>query len=106
MVCCHRLLGSTGVGPSQSTGGGIMADRVTASVGVPVTLSALVQDCGEPMGYDTDALVPVGTEWILHQGPAIPHFDPESMSGMERGDADGEEGWGFGHYFSRARQGF
>jgi hypothetical protein len=72
---------------------GIMADRVRARVGIPVTLSALVQDRGERDGYDTDRFVPVGTEWILHQGPAMPDFEPESMTGRERGDTGGEADW-------------
>jgi hypothetical protein len=73
---------------------GIMASRVRAPVGTPVTLSALVQDRGKRMGYDVDSLLfPVGTEWILHRGPALIHFDPESMPGSERGDA-GDAGEG------------
>jgi hypothetical protein len=71
---------------------GITADRITTSVGTPVTLSAFVQDRGERMGYDVDSLLfPVGTAWILHQGPSMPEFEPEMMSGRER-DQDGEGG--------------
>lgn len=79
-------------GPESVDREGIVANRVTARVGIPVTLSALVQDRGERMGYDVDSLLfPVGTTWILHQGPAAIHFEPESMSGRERGD-QGEGG--------------
>ncbi|MBL4821496.1 MAG: hypothetical protein JKY98_10995 [Gammaproteobacteria bacterium] len=66
---------------------GIMASRVTASVGTPVTLSAFVQDRGKRSGYGVDSLFPVGTTWILHQGPAIPDFETESISGHDRGEA-------------------
>lgn len=79
-------------GPESTDREGIMANRVTTSVGSPVTLSAFVQDRGERMGYDVDSLIfPVGTTWILHQGPAMPEFEPEMMSGRER-DQDGEGG--------------
>lgn len=34
------------------------------------------------MGYDIESLLfPVGTSWILHQGPAAIHFELESMPG-------------------------
>ena len=55
-----------------------MADRVTARVGTPVELSALVQDRGEREPYDTDrALYPVHATWLHHQGPGAVHFDPQ-----------------------------
>jgi hypothetical protein len=28
--------------------------------------------------------IPLGTEWILHQGPAVPQFDQAAISGRER----------------------
>ena len=101
-------------GPESVDREGVMADRVMASVGIPVTLSALVQDRGEREGYDTDALVPLGTEWILHQDPAsahdhdtetvrfgavheaLAHFDPMSVSGRERAEMMMDKGDGEG----------
>jgi hypothetical protein len=83
-------------GPESTDREGIMANRVTARVGVPVTLSALVQDRGERMGYDTDAVVPVGTEWILHSGPVMPEFEPEMVTGRQRSDMMGDKGNGEG----------
>ena len=77
-------------GPESTDREGIYAAKVKAKVGVPVTLSAYVQDRGNRSGYEVDSLyVPVGTNWILHQGPvgARPTFDPQSISGRERAKA-------------------
>jgi hypothetical protein len=77
-------------GPESTDRQGIMADRVMAQVGTPVTLSALVQDRGERMGYDVDSLLfPVGTEWIRHQGPAMIEFSPQMTRGRDRDDGEG-----------------
>ena len=77
-------------GPESTDRQGIMADRVMARVGTPVTLSALVQDRGERMGYDVDSLLfPVGTEWIRHQGPAMIEFSPQMTRGRDRDDGEG-----------------
>jgi hypothetical protein len=91
-------------GPESIDREGIMADRITTSVGTPVTLSALVQDRGERMGYDVDSLLfPLGTTWILHQGPGAVHFEPESMSGERGGEGeDGESGMSGGDGWSVA----
>lgn len=71
---------------------GITADKITASVGKPVSLTAYAQDRGERDEYDElDQLIfPVGTEWILHQGPAMVDFESEKITGRER--AEGGEG--------------
>lgn len=71
---------------------GIYAPQVTASVGKPVTLSAFVQDRGNRRQYEEldSFYFPVGTEWILHQGPAIPEFDHAAVTGRDRGES-GEE---------------
>lgn len=63
---------------------GPMADRVTARVGEPVTLSLLTVDRGEREGGE---LVPVTTTWLWHQGPAEIQFSTESE--LIEG-----EGWG------------
>jgi hypothetical protein len=84
-------------GPEAIDSEGVYAERITASVGEPVTLMAYAQDRGEREGYEVDSLTfPVGSEWLLHQGPAIPDFQPVKVSGEERG-ANGEgsldDGW-------------
>lgn len=76
---------------------GIYASKITTAVGKPLNLSAYVQDRGEREGYEVKSLLfPVGTEWILHQGPAKPDFETAAISGRERGQGDGGEmgnGW-------------
>jgi hypothetical protein len=80
-------------GPEATDREGIYASRLTAAVGKPVTLSALIQDRGERDEYeleqDTFAL---GTEWIMHQGPGNVSFDVAKVTGRERGAAGGESG--------------
>jgi hypothetical protein len=55
---------------------GPMAERVMATVGTPVTLSALVQDRGRRYGLAEREVYPVRAEFILHQGPAAIDVDP------------------------------
>ena len=97
MSSAPRALGSlnpavrfTRDGPEGSGREGVMGPRVTASVGTPVTLSAYVQDRGARGQYEVDNLYQVGTEWILHQGPAIPEFESAAMTGRAREEAAGE----------------
>jgi len=73
-------------GPESTDREGIYAPRLTAKVGEPVTLRAYIQDRGERDEYsELDRTVfPLGTEWILHQGPAVPEFDQAAISGRER----------------------
>lgn len=73
---------------------GIRAQRISASVGKPVTLSAYIQDRGDRGQYDVAQMYPLGTEWILHQGPAIPNIEQAKISGRERRSQDGEGGEG------------
>jgi hypothetical protein len=47
-----------------------------ATVGTPVTLSALVQDRGRRYGLAEREVYPVRAEFILHQGPAAIDVDP------------------------------
>lgn len=78
-------------GPESNDREGIYAPRITASVGKPVTLSAFAQDRGNRDGYEVESLYfPVGTEWILHQGPAKVDFNPEKITGRERAKSGGE----------------
>jgi hypothetical protein len=82
-------------GPETMDREGIMADRVTTSVGTPVALSALVQDRGERVGYDVDSLLfPVGTTWIRHQGPGEIEFEPMREQVESETDGEGGQGWG------------
>lgn len=75
---------------------GIYADKITASVGKPVTLTAYAQDRGERDEYPEleQTIFPLGTEWILHQGPARPDFSVEKITGRERAAAgEGMSEW-------------
>jgi hypothetical protein len=75
-------------GPESTDREGIRAPLLSATVGKPVTLSAFVKDRGERRGYDVESLFfPVGTEWILHQGPAVPVFERAAVSGRDRGES-------------------
>ena len=95
MSSAVRALGSlnpdirfTEGGPVGSGREGVMGPRVNAKVGTPVTLAAMVKDNGERAGYDLDTnYFPIGTEWILHQGPSLPVFEPAMTSGRDRGEA-------------------
>jgi hypothetical protein len=72
---------------------GIYRSRITTSVDSPVLLSAFIQDRGNRAGYDVEKLLyPMGSEWILHQGPAVPEFERSKISGSEREEEDGEGG--------------
>jgi len=73
---------------------GIYAKKVTASVGKPVSLTAYVQDRGNRSDYDDvkSIIVPLGTEWILHQGAGKVDFEPESITGRDRAKAGEDEG--------------
>ena len=72
---------------------GIYAARITTSVGDPVTLSAYIQDRGNRADYEVEQLLfPLGTAWILHQGPAVPDFEQAEITGRERAEEAGESG--------------
>lgn len=84
-------------GPETTDREGIYAAKITASVGNPVTLTAYAQDRGNRADYEVESLTfPLGTEWIMHQGPSRPDFESEKITGRERGE-DGEgsmsDGW-------------
>jgi len=78
---------------------GPMAERLMASVGQPVTLTALVQDRGERYGLAEQEFYPVRAEFILHQGPAEIDFDPPTVTvGDQMPSSEGAgsvaNGWG------------
>jgi hypothetical protein len=80
-------------GPESVDREGIYGPRIMASVGKPVTLSAFAQDRGNRDGYEVESLLfPVGTTWLLHQGPAMPDFEPAAVSGRDRAKDSGEAG--------------
>ena len=81
-------------GPESTDPVGIYASRITTTVGAPVTLSALVQDRGNRADYeDNESLFyPLGTEWMLHQGPAEPNIENAKITGCERAQEGGESG--------------
>jgi hypothetical protein len=79
-------------GPESNDMVGIYAPRVSTKVGQPVTLKAYMQDRGSRHKYPEDNemfFYPLGTEWILHQGPAVPDFDPAWITGSDRKEGDG-----------------
>jgi hypothetical protein len=88
-------------GPESRGPEGPWTERVTASVGQPVTLTAYVQDRGERYGLTDELWVPVRAEFLIHQGPAgvEAKFDPptvtvEPMVGEGEGAASGQPQWG------------
>jgi hypothetical protein len=77
---------------------GIYANKVMASVGKPVTLTAYAQDRGERDQYPEleQTIFPLGTEWIMHQGPvgSTIDFSVEAITGRERSEAgEGMSDW-------------
>ena len=83
----HPAIRFTPEGPMTVGPEGQYAERVRAQVGVPVTLSALVQDRGERYGLAEKEIYPVHATWILHQGlPAV-------QLSAETSTVD-SEGWG------------
>jgi len=73
---------------------GIYAPRINTSVGSPVTLTAYVQDRGVRAAYPQNKSLyyPLGTEWIMHQGPvgASPKFSEALITGADRANRGGE----------------
>jgi hypothetical protein len=78
-------------GPESRGPEGPTAERVMASVGTPVTLTALVQDRGERYGLAEEMFYPVRAEFLLHQGPAQIEFDPPMVT-VEAADGSASEG--------------
>lgn len=73
---------------------GIMAAKITTSVGTPITLTAYVQDRSNREAYpDNNEFLyyQVGTEWVFHQGPAAPDFSNALVTGQDRIEEYGSE---------------
>jgi hypothetical protein len=85
----HPLVRFTPDGPIAEGPEGQRAVPVSARVGTPVTLSALVKDNGARYQLAEKEVYPVHATWILHQGPvgARVQFSQE-MATLE------SEGWG------------
>jgi hypothetical protein len=68
---------------------GIYAESMTTSMGKPITLTAYAQDRGNRRDYEElkQTIFLLGTEWILHQGPARPDFSSEKITGRDRAKA-------------------
>jgi hypothetical protein len=83
---------------------GPWGEPVTARVGRPVTLAALVQDRGERQGLTDHGrgggpFVPVRATFVMHQGPAgaEPMFEPATVTVQPYGDSGegaGQAQWG------------
>jgi len=72
-------------GPESTDSVGIYAAPATTTVGEAVTLSALIQDRGNRVGYEgVDEFYAPGTGWVLHQGPAIPEIETPNVRGRMR----------------------
>ncbi len=72
-------------GPESTDSVGIYAAPKTTTVGDPVTLSALIKDRGNRVGYEgVDEYYAPGTGWVLHQGPAIPEIETPDVPGRMR----------------------
>jgi hypothetical protein len=85
-------------GPEAADVEGIYAARITTKVGKPVTLTAYVQDRGKRAAYPENEMLlyPLGTEWIMHQGPAAPEFSQARVTGRERASEGGGESGNMG----------
>ena len=85
----HPAVRFTPNGPESRGPHGVASEPVRAKVGVPVTLTAMVEDRGVRESYEgvDKSVFPVNATWELHQGPAEVSFDPQTS----RVEA---EGWG------------
>jgi hypothetical protein len=78
-------------GPESTDREGVYASRINTSVGKPVTLSAYVQDRGERASFEgIKSVYPLGTEWVMHQGPAAPKIETARITGRQRASGAGE----------------
>jgi hypothetical protein len=75
-------------GPESVDPVGIYAEPKVVSVGEPLTLSAHIQDRGVRDQYagNDQLYYPLGTYWVMHQGPAVPEIEIGEMRGRDRAD--------------------
>ena len=68
---------------------GIYSEPKVVSVGESLTLSAQIQDRGIRYGYEgVEPYYAPGSEWLLHQGPAVPDIETARISGRKRAQED------------------
>ena len=83
-------------GPEAANVQGMFAAPMETSVGDSITFTAYVQDRGNRQAYPENKMMlyPLGTEWVLHQGPtgAVPEFSVPLITGRERAQQVGESG--------------
>ena len=79
-------------GPESVDPEGIYAEPEVVTVGQPLTLSAYIQDRGVRDQYaGNDRLYyPLGTFWVMHQGPAKPEIENAEIRGRERAENAGD----------------
>ena len=77
-------------GPESIDPVGIHAEPKMAKVGEPITLSAFMQDRGVRNKYvgNERMYYPLGTYWVMHQGPAKPEIETQEITGRERAEND------------------
>lgn len=77
-------------GPESVDPAGMYAEPKTVSVGEPLTLSAFIQDRGVRDRYEGNDRMyyPLGTFWVMHQGPAKPEIETAEIRGSERAETD------------------
>lgn len=77
-------------GPESIDPEGIHAEPQTTTVGQPITLSAFMQDRGVRDQYagNERMYVPLGSFWVMHQGPAAPEIETPEITGRERLEKD------------------
>lgn len=75
-------------GPESVDPVGITAEPKIVSVGEALTLSAHVQDRGVRDQYagNDRMYYPLGTFWVMHQGPATPEIETPELRGRERAE--------------------
>ena len=82
------------MGWNQPTMKELLLERLSTSVGKPLTLSAFAQDRSNRDAYPENNEFfhyQIGAEWIFHQGPAAPDFSQAFITGEERVKQSGTE---------------
>lgn len=77
-------------GPESTDPVGIYAEPKVVKVGEALTLSAFMQDRGVRDQYSGNDRMyyPLGTYWVMHQGPAVPEIETQEIRGRQRAAKD------------------
>lgn len=77
-------------GPESVDPVGIYAEPKVVKVGEELTLSAYMQDRGVRDQYlgNERLYFPLGTYWVMHQGPAEPKIATQEITGRKRAETD------------------